>query len=259
MKVCIYSKTCVKWPLKNRQNKDLNTNWQLNADRKYCWSILQYFSPDKWSWKPFFGLFESGRFTQVLLYYFCNYIFKIMNNKDAYQSAQMRKQNYWVLSLNVHMTLVVSFGMNLFLCLCWAFSYIVHSCPSVKLVARCPSFYQALIYFTHNCQIVYKFNLVICQNKDESNTTQATLLCYQYEQWVTYFCRNKFACFFKQAHVCLTILAWIQKLLSEGGLTLTTFSLGREDPNTIISGAIIDGATLNFVFCDFSGDLDHYC
>ena len=34
------------------------------------WSILQYFWPalsDDWSWKPTFGLFESGRFTQVLL------------------------------------------------------------------------------------------------------------------------------------------------------------------------------------------------
>ena len=34
-------------------------------------SILQYFQPalsDNWSWKPIFGLFESGRFTQVLLY-----------------------------------------------------------------------------------------------------------------------------------------------------------------------------------------------
>ena len=35
------------------------------------WSILQYFWPalsDNLSWKPIFGLFESGRFTQVLLY-----------------------------------------------------------------------------------------------------------------------------------------------------------------------------------------------
>ena len=35
------------------------------------WNILQYFRPvlsDNWSWKPFFGLFESGRFKQVLLY-----------------------------------------------------------------------------------------------------------------------------------------------------------------------------------------------
>ena len=34
-------------------------------------SILQYFWPalsDNRSWKPIFGLLESGRFTQVLLY-----------------------------------------------------------------------------------------------------------------------------------------------------------------------------------------------
>ena len=34
------------------------------------WSILQYFWPalsDNWSWKPIFGLFESGPFRQVLL------------------------------------------------------------------------------------------------------------------------------------------------------------------------------------------------
>ena len=44
--------------------------------QKYCrmllLNILQYFWPalsDNWSWKPIFGLFGSGRFTQVLLYY----------------------------------------------------------------------------------------------------------------------------------------------------------------------------------------------
>ena len=34
--------------------------------------ILQYFWPalsDNWYWKPIFGLFESGRFTQLLLYH----------------------------------------------------------------------------------------------------------------------------------------------------------------------------------------------
>ena len=34
-------------------------------------SILQYFWPalsDNLSWKPIFGLIQSGRFTQVLLY-----------------------------------------------------------------------------------------------------------------------------------------------------------------------------------------------
>ena len=37
------------------------------------WGILQYFwsaLSDNWSWKPNFGLFESERFTQVLLYLF---------------------------------------------------------------------------------------------------------------------------------------------------------------------------------------------
>ena len=31
-----YSKTCLKWPLKNRQNKDVNDKWYLNEGRKYC-------------------------------------------------------------------------------------------------------------------------------------------------------------------------------------------------------------------------------
>ena len=30
------SKTCVKWSLKKRQNKDLNDNWKLNEGQKYC-------------------------------------------------------------------------------------------------------------------------------------------------------------------------------------------------------------------------------
>ena len=49
-----YSKTCLKRPLKNRQNKDLNDRWS-----KLLQSILQYFWPalsNKRSWKPFFGL-----------------------------------------------------------------------------------------------------------------------------------------------------------------------------------------------------------
>ena len=31
-----YSKTCLKRPLKNRQNKDLNDKWKLHAGLKYC-------------------------------------------------------------------------------------------------------------------------------------------------------------------------------------------------------------------------------
>ena len=34
----VYSKTCLKWPLKNRQNKDLNDKGPLNEGR-----ILQNF------------------------------------------------------------------------------------------------------------------------------------------------------------------------------------------------------------------------
>ena len=30
-----YSKTCLEWPLKNRQNKDLNDKWLLNEGQKY--------------------------------------------------------------------------------------------------------------------------------------------------------------------------------------------------------------------------------
>ena len=40
-----------------------------------CSSILQYFWPalsENWSWKPISGLFESGRYTQVLLYWHIN-------------------------------------------------------------------------------------------------------------------------------------------------------------------------------------------
>ena len=32
----MYSITCVKRPLKNRQNKDLDNNWELNEGQKYC-------------------------------------------------------------------------------------------------------------------------------------------------------------------------------------------------------------------------------
>ena len=31
-----YSKTCLKQPLKKRQNKELNNKWLLNEDRKDC-------------------------------------------------------------------------------------------------------------------------------------------------------------------------------------------------------------------------------
>ena len=71
----MYSETCLKRPLKNRQNKDFNDKWWLNEGQKYCRMlplehstillacIIQFLVL-----KPIFGLFESGRFTQVLLY-----------------------------------------------------------------------------------------------------------------------------------------------------------------------------------------------
>ena len=53
------------------------------------WSILQYFWPalsDNWSWKPIFIFFESGGFTQVLLY----------NDSYVEQYLQDNKQQrYW--------------------------------------------------------------------------------------------------------------------------------------------------------------------
>ena len=36
----VYSKTCVKLPLKNRQNKDPNDKWQLNEGSKVLWNAL---------------------------------------------------------------------------------------------------------------------------------------------------------------------------------------------------------------------------
>ena len=62
------NKTCVKRPLKTDKTKILMTNGSL---MKVLWSIIQYFWPalrDNWPWKSICGLFESGRFTQVLLY-----------------------------------------------------------------------------------------------------------------------------------------------------------------------------------------------
>ena len=71
-----YSKTCVKPPLKVDKTKNLMTNDSLMKIKSIAecspWSILQYFWPalsDNWSWKPIFGLFESGCFTQVLLWH----------------------------------------------------------------------------------------------------------------------------------------------------------------------------------------------
>ena len=73
---CWYSKTCVKRPLKNRQTQILMTKDSLMKVESIAecspWSILQYFLPalsDNWSSNPICDIFESGRFTQVLLYF----------------------------------------------------------------------------------------------------------------------------------------------------------------------------------------------
>ena len=68
-----YSKTCVKQPLKKRMILMTNGSFMKFESIAECskGSILQYFWPawsDNWSWKPIFCLFDSGRFTQILLY-----------------------------------------------------------------------------------------------------------------------------------------------------------------------------------------------
>ena len=91
------------------------------------WSILQYFWPalsDNWSWKPVLGLFESGRFTQVLLYVriimdceaaisFClTLVFNIVNSKisenarEVYYYIAIWEHTYriWPNKLTVHIT-----------------------------------------------------------------------------------------------------------------------------------------------------------
>ena len=50
----------------------------------FFWPALN----DNWSWKPIFGLFKSGRFTQVLLYIsFRNCIENIVSNQFAIQNV----------------------------------------------------------------------------------------------------------------------------------------------------------------------------
>ena len=60
---------------KIHKSKILMTNGSLMKVKSIAecspWSILQYFRPalsDNWSSEPICGLFESGHFTQVLLY-----------------------------------------------------------------------------------------------------------------------------------------------------------------------------------------------
>ena len=70
----IYSKTCVKRPLKMKIKDWFSRLIRINAGQKYCRmlqeSILQYFRPSlsyHLSLSPLFCLFLSGRSRQVLL------------------------------------------------------------------------------------------------------------------------------------------------------------------------------------------------
>ena len=53
-----YSETCLKQPLKNRQNKSFKDRWQLSVDPKYYRMLLQCFGPalsNYQAWKHIFG------------------------------------------------------------------------------------------------------------------------------------------------------------------------------------------------------------
>ena len=91
-----HSKTCVKRPLKNNKTKIFITNWSLMKVESIAecspWSILQYFWPalsDNWSWNPIFRLFESGSFTQVLLYVgkYCDQSISVIHHGASQQSS----------------------------------------------------------------------------------------------------------------------------------------------------------------------------
>ena len=57
-----YSKTCLKRPLKNRQNKGLKDKWYLNVGQKYCrmlsWSLMQVESIAECSLGAFCNTFD---------------------------------------------------------------------------------------------------------------------------------------------------------------------------------------------------------
>ena len=70
----IYSKTCLKRPLKNRQNNSLINRWLLSAGEKYCRmlhensAILFRTLSNIGLENIFWGLLLNDRFRQVLLY-----------------------------------------------------------------------------------------------------------------------------------------------------------------------------------------------
>ena len=76
--------TCIKWYLV------LETNiWSF-----WEWSILQYLWPalkDNWSWKPIFGRFKSGRFTQVLLYSYILYM-SLVARKPGFAACKQQRR-----------------------------------------------------------------------------------------------------------------------------------------------------------------------
>ena len=60
-------------------------------------SILQYFRPalsHNWSWKPICGYFESGRFTQVLLYLKFYPILYLRIKQGARATYYIKDQNF---------------------------------------------------------------------------------------------------------------------------------------------------------------------
>ena len=102
---------CLKWPIKNRQNKYLNDKWYLNGGQKY-WRMLplEYFWPalsDNWSWKPMFLLFESGHFRQVLLYVLSTEISWAGSYVLFTAEEQMMNQNTILIMVVVGLAVVV--------------------------------------------------------------------------------------------------------------------------------------------------------
>ena len=100
-----YSKTCVKRPLsKTDTAKILMTKGSLMKGKSnaecFPWSILHYFwaaLSDDWSWKPICGLFESDRFTQVLLKFLNPYPVNIfvLEMSSAFTSAGYIQRHFW--------------------------------------------------------------------------------------------------------------------------------------------------------------------
>ena len=77
------------------------------------WNILQYFIPalsDKWSWKPIFGVFESGCFTHVLLYIHCFTGDGFQDVKDSQWGQDSKLEPVDLNKLNARSFIVYKFG-----------------------------------------------------------------------------------------------------------------------------------------------------